>query len=79
MDQQRLQRVARARVLALALLHDPDRLVQMSSRVDVAVANSISMAEHGNSRVLLHELHQVLAAAGDDEVDVPTEIFGKKC
>ena len=74
MHEKRLQRVARGRVVALAVDAQLARHVDVRVRVYVHVTHAIRVPEHGDLRVVLDVRHEVVAPARDDEVDDVVEL-----
>ena len=68
-DQQRLGRAADAGAPHLRVQHDRARHLEIGVAVDVDVADALEVADHRHARLLLHALHEALAAARHDHVD----------
>jgi len=50
------------------------RIVEIRTRMDVGVAEPLVVFDHRHRRVLADEADQLLAAAGDDEIDVAVHL-----
>src|SRR3989454_976188 len=69
--EQRLERVAHRRALGLGVEHDGGGHLGIGVRVDEDVDDALVVLEHGHARALGDPAYELLAAARDDEVDVP--------
>ena len=74
MNQQRLAGIAGGRIVSLRIDADGHRLALIGISIDINRAEPIGMAKNGNTSRLLDGLHQLIRAAGNDQVDPAIEI-----
>ena len=70
-DQQGLGRAANACATHFGVGQHGARHGEIGRTVDIGVVQPLGMRQHGHARLFLYQLHQRLAAAGDDEVQQP--------
>lgn len=68
-DEQRLRRVARRRILRLCVHRDTRRHLCVAVRVHIDMADAVAVTQHGDSAVLHDIADERIRAARNDEVD----------
>ena len=69
MDEQRLAGVADCHILRFAVHGDRNRHLHIGGFIHINVADAVGVPQHGNAAVVHDIADELLAAAGDDEVD----------
>src|SRR5262249_1995733 len=67
-DEEGFDRVADGGALRLGVDADTNRVIQVCGPVDVELADSLEVLDHGNLRLFLERADELLAAARDDDV-----------
>ena len=74
MHQQGFDRVAGRRVLGLAVERQPQGLLEVGGRIHIEMTDAVGMAQHRNAGVVLDEAHQLVGAAGNDQIHQAIEL-----
>ena len=74
MHQQGFDRVAGRRVLGLAVERQPQGLLQIGRRIHIEMTDAVGMAQHRDAGVVLDEAHQLVGAAGNDQIHQAIEL-----
>ena len=72
-NKQGLQRAADARAAQFGVDDDIDRLLRISRRIDIGMAEAFEMADHRHAGVHLDAFDKAASAARDDDVDLAVE------